>query len=83
MPPEDQKIDPQLLNAVARSFWVAGYKVENPDATQEETQAAWKDAAADYRKVVRIALRRLSAQGVTLNSQAGADTEQLADTDNI
>lgn len=79
MPEETGSIDPQLVNAVARTFWMAGYKVENPEATPEAIQNAWRAASVDYRKVARIALRRLAAQGVTVSGQIAGTAQDAQD----
>lgn len=73
MKSDGENMDPLLVNAVARSFWVASYKDQNPEATTEDVQNEWKEIAPEYRKIARIALRRLASQGISFVSEDVSD----------
>lgn len=49
-----------MANRIAREFWETDYTSRNPDASKEDTATAWREAASDYRKTTKQALRRLS-----------------------
>jgi hypothetical protein len=44
---------------IGRGVWSAGYKIENPEATDAERKLAWKEARKDFKKIGMKALRSL------------------------
>ena len=48
---------------IGRGVWLAGYKIEHPDATAEERKTAWKEARKDFKKIGTKALKTLEKTG--------------------
>lgn len=72
---DDNALDPQLVTAIARSFWISAYNSEHPDASKEAAQEAWRQKGNDYRRVTRTALKRLAAQGITVSGTPATTDE--------
>jgi len=66
--PEDltpeQALRKRAGRTIGRGVWLAGYEAENPNATTEETQAAWAEARADFKKIGMKALKTLEKTGL-------------------
>ncbi|MCF2870015.1 hypothetical protein L0664_02950 [Octadecabacter sp. G9-8] len=48
---------------IGRGVWLAGYKIEFPNATADERKAAWKEARKDFKKIGMKALKTLEKNG--------------------
>ena len=59
----EQRLRTRIGLTIGRGVWLAGYKIENPDATSEERKEAWKEARKDFKKIGMKALKTLEKTG--------------------
>ena len=56
----------QAARVIARNMWVREYKAENPDASTETLDAAWKELRSDRVDLVMKAVRAAERSGLKI-----------------
>lgn len=60
---EEQKMRRRVARLIGRTAWFQEFKEQNPSATKEEREAAWKDARKGATKRGSRLLRVLTKKG--------------------
>lgn len=73
----EHKMRMNIGRTIGRGVWLAGYKVEFPDATKAEQQVAWKEARKDFQKIGLKALKTLEKTGYQVIENPEATSEPV------
>lgn len=61
---EEQALRKRAGRTIGRGVWMTGYLAENPDASRDDIQIAWKEARSDFSKIGMRALKTLERAGM-------------------
>jgi len=75
---EEQKMRRRVARLLGRTSWFQEYKAQNPTATKEERDAAWKDARKEATKRGSRLMKVLTKRGFSVTHTPVETVEQTA-----